>query len=324
MITLNLTAKGMEEESLKQYLEENASESLADKINNGVTIEKDGKKLLNKKTLASFMQYACEEAKKQAEKGAIGACVHSDTVFSWAIHYFEEESIIGTLYNEDGTEYKAAPKKVNKKTTATPAIPATPKKPASAQCSLFDIEEEEPKKEEPIQEVEEEADDELDNITDEEVGNPEELEDVEEPEEEKTSVSPIYTRYLKYVTEYPNAIVAMRVGDFYEILGKNSRLISQKLDLTLTSRDLGVGSKIPMVGFPYHRKDVYVQKIAAFSEVVVVESDDSVDFYTMAKKTEPVYQVNAKTGEAKSITPDENNLIALAEKLIGEDLEVEI
>ena len=69
MITLNLTAKGTEQELIKKYLEENASETLADKINNGVRIEKDGKTLINKKTLDSFMDYAHEEAKKQAEKG---------------------------------------------------------------------------------------------------------------------------------------------------------------------------------------------------------------------------------------------------------------
>ena len=46
MITLNLTAKNTEQEVVKQYLEENASEMLAEKINNGVAIEKDGKTCL--------------------------------------------------------------------------------------------------------------------------------------------------------------------------------------------------------------------------------------------------------------------------------------
>ena len=74
-------------------LEGDASETLADKINNGVRIEKDGKTLINKKSLDGFMKYATDEAKKLAEKGASSACVRSDVVFGWAIHYFEEESI---------------------------------------------------------------------------------------------------------------------------------------------------------------------------------------------------------------------------------------
>ena len=70
MFNLNLVTKSVEEEALKQYLEENASEVLADKINNGVRIEKDGKTLINKKTIETFMDYAKKEAKTQAEKGA--------------------------------------------------------------------------------------------------------------------------------------------------------------------------------------------------------------------------------------------------------------
>ena len=93
MTELNLEARGNEQQIIKQYLEENASEILADKINNGAKIEKDGKTLINKKTLDGFMKYATSEAKKQAEKGATSACVRSDVVFGWAIHYFEEKSI---------------------------------------------------------------------------------------------------------------------------------------------------------------------------------------------------------------------------------------
>ena len=81
MREIRLEAKGAEQEAIKAYLQENASEVLAEKINNGVYIEKDGKRLLNKKDLAGFMAFASEEARKQAEKGAHFACIKSDTVF---------------------------------------------------------------------------------------------------------------------------------------------------------------------------------------------------------------------------------------------------
>ena len=143
-MTLNLTATTTEEKVLKEYLEQNASEVLADKINNGVPVEKDGKKLISKKTLAGFMKYATDEARKQAAKGATSACLHSDVVFGWAIHYFEEDSILGTLYNEDGTEYKApkpAPKVTPKPSTTAeaPAVPAPKPQPKAGQMSMFDL-----------------------------------------------------------------------------------------------------------------------------------------------------------------------------------------
>ena len=162
MRTLYLEATNSAQQWVKDYLEQNASDVLADKINNGVLIEKDGKTLRNKKTLDGFMSYATEEARKLAEKGARSACVESGVVFGWAIHYFEEDSIEEKLYNEDGTEYakpKPAPKKAKEKKkiekaevveeTVTPPSEEEPpiltpkKKPipqtAAPQMSIFDF-----------------------------------------------------------------------------------------------------------------------------------------------------------------------------------------
>ena len=91
MIRLNLETKNKAQEILKEYLENNASEILANKINNGVKIQKDDKTLLNKKDLNGFMKFASDEARKQTESGASFACIESDAVFGWAMHYFEED-----------------------------------------------------------------------------------------------------------------------------------------------------------------------------------------------------------------------------------------
>lgn len=138
MIKLNLKANNQAEQLIKEYLEKNVSEELASKINNGVTITKDNKTLINKKDLKGFMNFANEEARKLAEKGAKYACIEHTTVFGWAIHYFEEASIEGNLYNEDGTEYKVAIK---------PSAPSKLKKEAkqenpkeeNLQATLFDM-----------------------------------------------------------------------------------------------------------------------------------------------------------------------------------------
>ena len=44
---LNLTAQNKQEELVLKYLQDNASETLADKINNGTPFEKDGVKCNN-------------------------------------------------------------------------------------------------------------------------------------------------------------------------------------------------------------------------------------------------------------------------------------
>lgn len=133
---LNLEAKNETELNLLRYLENNVSKTLADKINNGTPYEKDGKSLINKKDLVGFLNYANGEARKLAEKGQNYACIEDQTVFGWAMHYFEEDTIVGTLYNPDGTKYEPPKKTIIKKTTCplSKPLPPKPKEP-----TLFDL-----------------------------------------------------------------------------------------------------------------------------------------------------------------------------------------
>lgn len=296
-MTLNLTAKGTEQEILKKYLEENASEVLAEKINNGVRIVKDGVTLISRKTLDGFMRYATEEAQKQAEKGARGACIHSDVVFGWCIHYFEEDSIEGTLYNEDGTEYKP-PKPTPKKKAVTPSATPAPivtKKPESPQLSLFDFADDlipsEPQ-ETPVERDEDEAEEEP--IT--------EVKPVEKP-----AISPLYQRYLHHQEEFPNTIVAMRVGDFFEVFGDAAVTVAHELEMTLTSRDFGLPERVKMVGFPFHVEEVYREKIRAFANVAIIDTDN-MNFYPQRKPLP--FKVDTDTGEVLEPIDEPDELAA--------------
>ena len=93
---LNLKANTPSEQKILEYLQNNARETLAEKINNGTPFEKDGNPLLNKKTLSGFMKYACDEARKLAEKGANSACIDDATINGLAVHYEEKKTIKDT------------------------------------------------------------------------------------------------------------------------------------------------------------------------------------------------------------------------------------
>ena len=272
MITLNLTAKNKQEEMILAYLQENASEPLADKINNGTPFEKDGHPLLNKKTLSGFMKYACEEARKLAEKGANSACVDDATVYGWAIHYFEEESIEETLYTIDGEEYKPAPKKVV--TTKPVTVKPQPPKQQSLQFSLFDKFDETDVKE-PTNEP----------LTTESVENDEEPEENKtpivtpvEPVKEEPKGNRIYQDYKLYQSERPTAVVALRLGDFYEVFGDNAVMLGNEMELTITSRDVGLKERVPMIGFPYHAAENYFAKIAKKHDLYIIENERDTQF----------------------------------------------
>ena len=274
MPQLNLTVATKEEQKVKAYLEANASEVLAEKISSGVRVQKDGKTLLSKKTLAGFMKFACDEAKKQAGKGAQSACIDDPIVYGWAVHYFEEDSIEGTLYNEDGTEYKIQPKSTAKVPMVKPVPPKPQPKP---QLSMFDML----------------ANDDSSGISaaqsdnDEPVG--EELQEVAEQETEqpKPTVSPVYQNYLDVQSKYPQAVIAMRLGDFYEVFGKNAEILADELPLTLTGRDCGLESRVPMVGFPYHASDTYLKKMLSNGHTVVLIENDGVHELPSMQNVDP-------------------------------------
>lgn len=272
MTTLNLTPQNKQEELILNYLQNNASETLADKINNGTPFEKDGNPLLNKKTLSGFMKYACDEARKLAEKGANSACIDDATVYGWAIHYFEEDSIEGTLYTIDGEEYKPAPKKVV--TTKSATVKPQPPKQQSLQFSLFDKFDENDVKE-PTNEP----------LTAESVGNDEEPEENKttiitpvEPVKEEPKGNRIYQDYKLYQSERPTAVVALRLGDFYEVLGDNAVMLGNEMELTITSRDVGLKERVPMIGFPYHAAERYFAKIVKKHDLYIIENERDTQF----------------------------------------------
>ena len=293
MPKLNLDAKNETQKIIKDYLEKNVSDVLADKINNGVRIQKDGKTLINRKTLAGCMDFALKEAQKLTEKGARAACIQDSVVFGWAIHYFEEDSIEGTLYNEDGTEYKP-PK------AATPPKPAatyTPPKPQpKPQMSLFELMENNANEEKPSEnalDISQKAMQSDNPDPDDEEPTEEELREAAETEEElpepvmpekakavQMQGSPFYQRYMRIQDKYPDHIVLFSRGDFYEALGKGAQILSENLALTLTGRDCGLLERVPMVGIPHHAVDNYIGKALENGlKIVLADSSDSVKAY---------------------------------------------
>lgn len=317
MPKLDLEAKNETQKIIKDYLEKNVSDVLADKINNGVRINKDGKTLINKKALDGCIEFAVKEAQKLTEKGARAACIQDSVVFGWAIHYFEEDSIEGTLYNEDGTEYKP-PKPV---TPPKPATAYTPPKPQpKPQMSLFELIENNANEEKPsenAQDVSQKAVQQDDPDPDDEEPTEEELQEAAETEEElpepvmpekakavQMQGSPFYQRYMQVQNRYPEHIVLFSRGDFYEALGKGAQILSENLVLTLTGRDCGLLERVPMVGVPHHAVDNYIGKaLECGFKIVLADSTDNVKVYPQ-RATEPPFVPKPARAEEPPVRDD--------------------
>ncbi len=77
----------------------------------------------------------------------------------------------------------------------------------------------------------------------------------------KEGSTPIRRQYLRIKQKYPQAIVLFRLGDFYETFDDDAKLTSRELEITLTSRVMGKGHRVPMAGIPYHALDNYLARL---------------------------------------------------------------
>lgn len=69
-------------------------------------------------------------------------------------------------------------------------------------------------------------------------------------------------QYYSIKDAHPDTIVFFQLGDFYETFNEDAKIASRALDITLTSRSMGLdGDRIPLAGVPVKAIDVYLKKM---------------------------------------------------------------
>lgn len=297
---LNLQTQSKEQEILLAYLAQNASAALAEKINNGIPANKNGTQLIMKKDLTGFMKYATEEARKAAPKGATSACIEDKTVFSWLMHYFEEDSIEGRYFNLDGTPYTPPKKETKKPAAATVAkTNSKPQPKQEAELTLFDMLAAATEQEKAITESQpalvestfidpfEGSEDlppvafssELDPTEDEIQATMEEYSQMETPvvDLEGPPEPPLLAHYEKWLAvqqQHPQALVLIIVDTDMEVYGEHARQLSDLFMLKLSSRDFGKYGRLPKVRFPYTDFEQYFDRMNSRYEMALITTLD--------------------------------------------------
>ena len=75
--------------------------------------------------------------------------------------------------------------------------------------------------------------------------------------------TPLRRQYLEIKRRYPHAILFFRLGDFYETFDEDAETVARELEITLTSRPVSKGQRVPLAGIPYHALDSYLGKLIA-------------------------------------------------------------
>jgi DNA mismatch repair protein MutS len=125
--------------------------------------------------------------------------------------------------------------------------------------------------------------------------------------------TPIRRQYLSIKKEYPDVIVFFRLGDFYETFDDDAKLASSVLDITLTSREMGKGNRIPMAGIPYHAAQNYVSRlIDAGHKVAIVEQVTEPDGKQPVERKVTRVVTPGTVTEPSMLESDSNRFIAAA------------
>ncbi|WP_324718194.1 DNA mismatch repair protein MutS [Carboxydochorda subterranea] len=80
----------------------------------------------------------------------------------------------------------------------------------------------------------------------------------------------MFQQYRQLKAAYGDALLLFRLGDFYELFGEDARLGASVLGITLTSREIGKGRRVPMCGVPYHAADGYIAELVRAGHRVAI------------------------------------------------------
>ncbi len=74
-------------------------------------------------------------------------------------------------------------------------------------------------------------------------------------------LTPMMRQYHDLKTRLPGTLLLFRLGDFYELFYEDAETAAREMEITLTSREVGKGRRIPMCGVPYHAVTGYIARL---------------------------------------------------------------
>ncbi|CAN2044753.1 DNA mismatch repair protein MutS [Candidatus Magnetomoraceae bacterium gMMP-13] len=82
--------------------------------------------------------------------------------------------------------------------------------------------------------------------------------------------TPMLEQYFSIKSQYPDAIMFYRMGDFYEMFFEDAKAASRVLEIALTSRNKKDKNPIPMCGVPHRAVNTYISKLIEHGYKVAV------------------------------------------------------
>ncbi|MCX5858257.1 MAG: DNA mismatch repair protein MutS [Deltaproteobacteria bacterium] len=127
-----------------------------------------------------------------------------------------------------------------------------------------------------------------------------------------TDLTPAMRQYVDIKSRYPDCILLLRMGDFYEMFFEDAVTASKVLDITLTSRNKGKEDSIPLCGFPYHAVSTYLTKLidAGFKVAICEQVEDPKQAKGIVKREVVRVVTPGLVVDAENLQAKENNFLA--------------
>jgi len=131
-------------------------------------------------------------------------------------------------------------------------------------------------------------------------------------------ITPMRRQYLEIKRQYPDTILLFRLGDFYETFDDDAKIVASVCDITLTTRPVGKGQRVPLAGVPYHSVEGYLAKlIKAGHKVAICEQQGNKAVNGLVPRR--VRQIiTPGTILSPTLLPDRRNNYIVALALAGE------
>ena len=118
-------------------------------------------------------------------------------------------------------------------------------------------------------------------------------------------------QYLEIKSQYADAILFFRLGDFYEMFMEDAVTASRVLDITLTSRNKGSDEEIPLCGIPFHSCQPYIAKLveAGFKVAICEQVEDPKAAKGIVKREVVRVVTPGLIIDSDTLQPKENNYL---------------
>ncbi len=136
------------------------------------------------------------------------------------------------------------------------------------------------------------------------------------------SITPMMSQFLKIKSQYTDALLFYRMGDFYELFFKDAEIAAAALNITLTKRGKHNGQDIPMCGVPFHSSENYLlnlirkgHKVAVCEQLEKPEEAKKRGYKAVVKRDVVRLITPGTLTEERLLTDTQNNFLLACKKI---------